>query len=64
MLGIFRCRRSSIALIGMILLAGLGMYLKVDTSGSIAMIAMGVAAANSAEKIASNRSAPKETPKE
>lgn len=49
MLKIFSCRRSSIALIGMVLLSALGAYLKVDTSGSIAMIVMGIAAANASE---------------
>jgi len=51
MFKIFKCRRSSIAFIGMLLLTGLGCYLKVDTSGSIAMIAMAIAAANASEVV-------------
>ena len=46
---IFQCRRSSLALIGMCLLTFLGIRLQVDVSGSIAMIVMGIAAANAGE---------------
>jgi hypothetical protein len=53
MFKLFKCRRSSLALIGMVLLTVLGIHLKVDTSGSIAMIIMGVAAANAGEGVAS-----------
>lgn len=51
MFKILRCRRSSLALIGMILLTVLGIHLRVDTSGAIAMVCMGVAAANASEGI-------------
>ena len=63
MIKIFSCRRSSIALIGMLILLGLGMYLRVDTSGAISVICLSIAAANASqaigEKFASNK-----TPKE
>jgi hypothetical protein len=49
MLEIFRCRRSSLALLGMIILGG-AMYSGQDTSQAIAMICMGVAGANAFEK--------------
>ncbi len=49
---IFSCRRSSLALIAMVILAGLSAYLKIDMSGSIAMIAMGVAVANAGQAAA------------
>lgn len=48
---IFKCRRSSLALIGMVILAGLGAYLKVDTSGAIAMIVMGIAVSNAGQAV-------------
>lgn len=48
---LFQCRRSSLALIGMILLTALGAYLKVDTSGSIAMVVLSVAAANAGQAV-------------
>ena len=46
---IFSCRRSSLALIGMIIL-GAAMWSGTDTSQAIAMICMGVAASNAYEK--------------
>lgn len=46
---LWTCRRSSIALIGMALLTVLGLVNKVDVSGALASICIGVAAANSAE---------------
>lgn len=49
MLEIFKCRRSSLALLGMIIL-GAAMYSGQDTSQAIAMICMGVAGANAFEK--------------
>lgn len=49
MIAIFKCRRSSLALIGMIIL-GVSMWSGQDTSSAIAMICIGVAAANSHEK--------------
>lgn len=51
MLKIWNCRRSSLALIGMILLTALGVYLKVDTSGAIAMVVLSVAAANAGQAV-------------
>ena len=49
MLKIFSCRRSSLALIGMIIL-GVAMWSGQDTSQAIAMICIGVAGANAYEK--------------
>ena len=49
MKGIFSCRRSSLALIGMTIL-GAAMWSGQDTSQAIAMICMGVAGANAFEK--------------
>jgi len=46
---IFSCRRSSLALIGMLIL-GAAMWSGIDTSGSIAMICIGIASANAYEK--------------
>jgi len=46
---IFKCRRSSLALIGMIIL-GAAMWSGTDTSGSIAMICIGIAGSNAYEK--------------
>ena len=46
---IFECRRSSLALLGMIIL-GAAMWSGVDTSNAIAMICIGVAGANAYEK--------------
>ena len=51
MLKIFRCRRSSLALIGMILITGLGAYLRVDVTGAISVICLSVAAANASQAI-------------
>lgn len=47
---ILNCRRSAIALIGMVLLFIIGIWNKADVAGSIAMICMGVAGANAYEK--------------
>lgn len=49
MLQIFKCRRSSLALIGMVIL-GVAMWSGQDTSQAIALICMGVAGANAYEK--------------
>lgn len=49
MIQIFRCRRSSLALLGMVIL-GAAMFSGQDTSNAIAMICMGVAGANAYEK--------------
>lgn len=46
---IFNCRRSSLALIGMIIL-GVSMWSGTDTSQAIAAICIGVAGANAFEK--------------
>lgn len=46
---IFSCRRSSLALIGMLILAA-SMWSGQDTSQAIAMICIGVAGANAYEK--------------
>lgn len=46
---IFSCRRSSLGLIGMLLLFLIGILNKTDVSNSLAMICMGVAAANAYE---------------
>lgn len=46
---IFECRRSSLALLGMIIL-GVGLYFGKDTSNAIAAICIGIAGANSYEK--------------
>lgn len=45
---IFSCRRSSLALLGMLIL-GAGLFSGHDTSGSIAAICIGIAGANSYE---------------
>lgn len=49
MIEIFKCRRSSLALIGMVIL-GAAMWSGQDTSSAIAMICMGIAGANAYEK--------------
>jgi len=49
MLSILKCRRSSMALLGMIIL-GAGLFNGVDTSGAIAMISIGLSGANAYEK--------------
>lgn len=46
---ILNCRRSSLSLIGIIVL-GIGLFNGVDTSGAIAMICIGLAGSNSFEK--------------
>lgn len=48
---LWSCRRSMLALIGMLLMAGIGLYLKVDTSGAIAMVVLSVSAANAGQAI-------------
>lgn len=45
---IWDCRRSSLALIGMVIL-GIGLYFGKDTSSAIAAVCIGVAGANSYE---------------
>ena len=49
MLKIFKCRRSSLALLGMIIL-GAAMFSGQDTSQAIALICIGVAGSNAYEK--------------
>jgi len=49
MIEIFKCRRSSLALLGMIIL-GAGLFSGHDTSAAIAAICIGIAGANSFEK--------------
>ena len=51
---IFQCRRSSLALIGMVIL-GAGLYFGKDTSSAIAAICIGIAGANSYEKSKANK---------
>lgn len=46
---IWNCRRSMLALIGMVLLTAMSFINKIDTSGAIATIVLAVAAANGAE---------------
>lgn len=60
MLKIFKCRRSSLALVGMILMTALGAYLKVDVTGSLAMVVLAVAAANASQAIGEKVTAKKE----
>lgn len=50
---IFNCRRSSLALIGMVIL-GAAMWSGQDTSQAIAMVCIGVAGANAYEKKGGN----------
>lgn len=59
MLKIFKCRRSSLGLIGMVLIAALGVHLKIDTSGAIALVCLSVAAANASEGMAAKIKAQK-----
>jgi hypothetical protein len=47
---ILNCRRSSLALIGMLLLFIIAIQNKIDVSHSIAAICIGVAAANAHQK--------------
>ena len=54
---ILNCRRSSLALIGMLLLFGLGYFKAVDVAGAISAITMAVAVSNAYEKV---KSVPKE----
>lgn len=53
MIKIFKCRRSSLALIGMILLFALGFFKAIDVAGAISAITMAVAASNAYEKVKS-----------
>jgi hypothetical protein len=50
MIKIFKCRRSSIALIGMAMLWSLGYFKGVSVAESLAAITIGVAVANAGEK--------------
>ena len=47
---ILNCRRSSLALIGMLLLTILGIFKQVDVASSIAAICMAVAVSNAYQK--------------
>jgi hypothetical protein len=49
MMKIFKCRRSSLALIGMIGLGIISLVKSIDTSSAIAAICIGVAGANAYE---------------
>ena len=51
---IFKCRRSSLALIGMGLLFILGLYKSMDVAMGIAAICAGVAGSNAYEKSKTN----------
>ena len=46
---LFECRRTFLTLMGILCLMFLSFYLKMDMSGAIAMIVMGVAGANAAQ---------------
>lgn len=46
---LFECRRTFLALIGILCITFLSYYLHIDMSGAIAMIVMGVAGANAAQ---------------
>ena len=49
MMRILKCRRSSLALLGMIALSGISLFKGIDTSSAIAAICMGIAGANAYE---------------
>jgi hypothetical protein len=49
MMKILKCRRSSLALLGMIALSGISLVKGIDTSAAIAAICIGVAGANAYE---------------
>lgn len=63
MLPILKCRRSIVAIIAIGCLTALGMSKGLDVSSAIAMVAMGVAGANSAEGVFSFKSSKKKTNK-
>ena len=54
MIKVLKCRRSSLALIGMFLLFGLGYTKGAEVAASIATITLSVAAANAYEKVKTN----------
>lgn len=60
MLKLFKCRRSSLALIGMGLLTYLGIHNNLDVSLAIAGIIASVAGANSAEAVFRGKNAKSE----
>jgi hypothetical protein len=51
MSAVLKCRRSIIAIIAIACLTALGILKNFDVSSAIAMVAMGVAGANSAEHV-------------
>jgi hypothetical protein len=48
---VFKCRRTFIAVLGMICLTWLGLAVKAEVAGAIATIVLAVAGANASEKI-------------
>jgi hypothetical protein len=59
---IVACRRSVVAIIGMVCCTAIAVVVGVDTSGAVAMICMGVAGANAAQAAISSRGAAPATP--
>lgn len=55
MFPILKCRRSVVAIIAIGCLTALGLSSGMDVSSAIAMVAMGVAGANSAEHVFSKK---------
>lgn len=51
MTSIFKCRRTVTALFTITAIALLGAYLKVDTSGAAAMVAIALAGSNAAQAV-------------
>lgn len=56
MIKILKCRRSSLAVLGIAALTFLGYYKGAEVAGAIATITLSVAAANAYEKVKSNAS--------
>ncbi|NBO99763.1 MAG: hypothetical protein EBU90_06505 [Proteobacteria bacterium] len=56
MLPVFKCRRSIVAIVAIGCLTALGLSKGIDVSSAIAMVAMGVAGANSAEHVFNKKS--------
>jgi hypothetical protein len=54
MIKLWKCRRSSLAVIGMLILAGLGAFKGMDVAMAISTICVGVAGANAFEKRGNN----------
>ena len=51
MTSVFKCRRTITALYAITLMTALGAYLRTDLSGAIAMVAISLAGANSAQAV-------------